>query len=103
MQINTSKQVAKVVDGVPRAQARICQIPKLLFFPPWENISAIPFPGDASSVVQRARWYFICPLLLPQHHQLVDGASIRDLTTDADRMASGLLLWRNTGIDLYQG
>ena len=73
------------------------------FFPPWENISAIPFPGDASSVVQRARWYFICPLLLPQHHQLVDGASIRDLTTDADRMASGLLLWRNTGIDLYQG
>ena len=34
MQINTSKQVTKVVDCVPRAQAQICQIPKLLFFSP---------------------------------------------------------------------
>ena len=32
MWINTSKQVTEVVYGVPRPQAQICQIPKLLLF-----------------------------------------------------------------------
>ena len=32
MWINTSKQVTEVVDGIPRPQAQICQIPKLVLF-----------------------------------------------------------------------
>lgn len=78
----------KGIDGISRAQAQICQIPKPVFFP-LQHIAMVSLTGHFSfrDTVQISSAFSHYHFL----HQLADLTSIEGLTTDAVRVANSLL------------